>query len=60
MDDIKKWVEETMKHPCETKGTIIYETDDVIVVTAENDGNGNFGNCSMIFKVLLTKKGAKK
>ncbi|MEK7111948.1 MAG: hypothetical protein AAB875_01335 [Patescibacteria group bacterium] len=53
LEDVKKWVEHTKKNPCVTKGTVVYEDKDVIVLTDGHDGNGNFGNTSLIFKKLI-------
>lgn len=53
MAEIMKWVEATKSKPCSTTGRIIYEDEDVVVVSSETDGEGNFGNSTIIFKALL-------
>jgi|GEM_PF-6963134 len=56
LDDIKKWVAETKKKPCVTRGEVVYEDKDVIVLTDGNDGGENYSNTSLIFKKLIVKK----
>lgn len=56
LEDVKTWVKEQKKKPCVTVGEIIYEDKDVIVMTDGNDGHGNFGNTSLIFKKLIVKR----
>lgn len=56
LDEVKKWVEETKAHPCITEGYLIYEDKEAIVLSAESDGQGSFGNCALIFKSLICKR----
>lgn len=55
LEDVKKWVAESKKKPCVTRGEIAYEDKDVLVLTDGNDGNGHFGNTTLIYKKLIVK-----
>lgn len=56
LEDIKKWVEESRKKPCVSRGEVVYENKDVVVISGEHDGHGVYGNATMIYKKLIVKK----
>ena len=54
--EIKEWALRKKKECCVTVGTISYEDDDVIVLSASFDGDDSFGDSLAIRKSDIIKK----
>lgn len=56
VDEIKEWIKKDVLKNCTTVGVISYEDDLVIVVSASDDGRGDFGENMVIFKKCIIKR----
>lgn len=54
--EIQEWVEKSKKEPCITIGELVYQDDDVIVLSATDDGSGNRGDLMGIYKNHVIRK----
>lgn len=55
LSEIEDWVKENSK-PCTTRGTVIYQDDEILVLSASDDGGGNYGDLMAIYKNHIVKK----
>ena len=54
--EIKTWVEECKKELCSTIGAVVYQDDEVIVMSASKDGGDSYGDLMCIYKNHITRK----
>ena len=54
--EIREWVEECKSEPCVTIGDVVYQDEDVLVLSATTDGGDNRGDLMGIYKNHIIKK----
>jgi len=54
--EIQEWVDKSKKEPCVTIGEAVYQDQDVLVLSATEDGSGNRGDLMGIYKNHIVKK----
>ena len=53
LEEIEKWAEN--RSPCSTTGRVVFENDEIIVLSHEKNGLGEWGNKTLIWKSLIVK-----
>ena len=56
LKEVEEWAEERAQHPCVSTGTVVYETDILLVVSMTFDGEENYGDHMAIFKNCIIKR----
>ncbi len=55
-DEVVEWVKERKSHRCITRGFLVHEDDEVLVIAGTYDGDGGYGDFQAIYKNHITKK----